>query len=193
MKPHQGSEKYIALDDLKDTDVVFGTRGNGGNASFIRTLEEKAVLYTQLSKFEKMACIKKLINDWAGRFFMLEPDGNCSVVRDSSPSSKLYTSVRRMMNYVVKKNETSDGPRQGQRKKREIQKIKPIRQVSAGSDRTTSSPARSKTMKRLATVTPELQREREFTQTEPLNTNAITRLEEAAICTLATLSSGVCR
>ena len=86
-------------------DLQFGTRGNGGNANFIRTLEEKSTLYTQLSKFEKIDCIQQVITNWDGRFFILQADGSCCMVRDISPSSKLYTSVRRMMNYVVKKNE----------------------------------------------------------------------------------------
>jgi hypothetical protein len=94
-----------ALEDFRNSDVIFGTRGNGGNSTFLSRLEETADRYSHLSKYEKMECIKTIISDWHGRFFIITPDGDCSQVLEfeASPSSKLYTSVRRMMNYVIKK------------------------------------------------------------------------------------------
>lgn len=93
------------LEDFRNSDVIFGTRGNGGNSTFLHRLEETADRYSRLSKYEKMECIKNIISNWHGRFFIITPDGNCSQVLEfeASPSSKLYTSVRRMMNYVIKK------------------------------------------------------------------------------------------
>ena len=92
-----------SVDDFRSIDVIFGTRGNGGNSIFIKRLEETSDHYSSLTKFEKMDFIRQLITDWHGRFYMMTPDGDCTLVRDASPNSKLYTSVRRMMNYVVKK------------------------------------------------------------------------------------------
>ena len=42
---------------------------------------------------------------------MMTPSGDCTLVRDASPNSKLYTSVRRMMNYVVKKKSLNPSSR----------------------------------------------------------------------------------
>jgi hypothetical protein len=105
--------------------------GNGGNSSFLSRLEETADLYGKLSKFEKMECIKKIIADWHGRFFIITPDGSCSQVWadvDTSPSSKLYTSVRRMMNYVIKKrsprNTTNKRRISQSREKKRLRRIK---------------------------------------------------------------------
>ena len=174
------------IDDL----YVLPPQNIGGNTSFIRRLESKAVAYTRLSKFEKMDCIKDLINGWDGRFFMVEPgSGSCTVVRDSSPSSKLYTSVRRMMNYVVKKNETSVGGsgvfnKEGQHRSKKKSRSEVQKPVS------------SRKRKRLATVvTPDSKRVGTFSigtdESEPmvLDTNIIMELEEEAICTLVRLSS----
>eukprot|EP00980_Cylindrotheca_fusiformis_P016823 scaffold5074_cov99-Cylindrotheca_fusiformis.AAC.5 len=105
---HDDSE----LEDFRNSDVIFGTRGNGGNATFLHRLEETADHYSHLSKYEKMECIKDIITNWHGRFFIISPDGNCSQVLEfeASPSSKLYTSVRRMMNYVIKKKSLNSNP-----------------------------------------------------------------------------------
>jgi len=126
-------DKDASLDDFKSNDVIFGTRGNGGNSTFIKRLEDTADLYRSLSKFEKMDYISKIIAEWNGRFFMLRADGSFYLVRDSSPSSKLYTSVRRMMNYVVKKKSTSSNAytslshRKGIEKETSAAKRRPIR------------------------------------------------------------------
>jgi len=106
-----------SLEDFRTSDVIFGTRGNGGNSSFLSRLEETADHYSRLSKYEKMECIKTIIADWHGRFFIITPDGSCSQVYDfeASPSSKLYTSVRRMMNYVIKKKSATSSSKGKQR------------------------------------------------------------------------------
>lgn len=122
------SQKALVLRNLGQTDVVFGTKGNGRNEVFLQLLEEHAGLYVKSSKFEKMALIQRLIRDWKGNFFFLNPKTNeLSLAREKSnssdsdsssadsdeeaslpsTSSKLYTSVRRMMNYVVAKNNYS--------------------------------------------------------------------------------------
>ncbi|KAL3941852.1 MAG: hypothetical protein SGARI_000459 [Bacillariaceae sp.] len=117
------SKKALLLRNLGPTDVVFGTKGNGRNEVFLQLLEEHAGRYVKSSKFEKMALIQRLIRDWKGNFFFLNPKTNeLSLAREKSEqefdsddeesglpstSSKLYTSVRRMMNYVVAKNNYS--------------------------------------------------------------------------------------
>jgi hypothetical protein len=117
------SKKSGLLRNLGKNDVVFGTKGNGRNEVFLQLLEEHAALYVKSSKFEKMGLIQELIRDWKGNFYFLNPKTNelglarenCSsnnnkrgsdATGQSNPStsSKLYTSVRRMMNYVVAKN-----------------------------------------------------------------------------------------
>ncbi|KAG7337452.1 hypothetical protein IV203_018570 [Nitzschia inconspicua] len=115
-----GSKKSILLRNLGKNDVVFGTKGNGRNEVFLQLLEEYAELYVKSSKFEKMGLIQQLIQDWNGNFYFLNPKTNeLGLARENvkkrgsdsseqkspvSTSSKLYTSVRRMMNYVVAKN-----------------------------------------------------------------------------------------
>ena len=182
------TSRKACRDGLAETDVIFGTRGNGRNTPFIRTLEERANLYTRLSKVEKMEFIRDLIIGWVGRFFILGPDGNISVVRDSSPSSKLYISVRRMMNYVVKKT-GGEGPRQSfQHGRREVKKIGPIaRRISFGEcDAATATVDRStEAIKGIATGgNPDSSRMASANFPPPL-----VQLEEAAIATLAALSS----
>jgi hypothetical protein len=121
--PSSYSKKAILLRNLGPSDVVFGTKGNGRNEVFLQLLEEHAGLYVKSSKFEKMALIQRLIRDWKGNFYFLNPKTNeLSLAREKSrenldsddeeaslpsTSSKLYTSVRRMMNYVVAKNNYS--------------------------------------------------------------------------------------
>jgi hypothetical protein len=121
-----GSKKSTLLRNLGKNDVVFGTKGNGRNEVFLQLLEEHAALYVKSSKFDKMGLIQELIRDWKGNFYFLNPKTNelglarenssssnnnnnkrgSDTVETSNPStsSKLYTSVRRMMNYVVAKN-----------------------------------------------------------------------------------------
>jgi len=125
-----------SLEDFRTSDVIFGTRGNGGNSSFLSRLEETADHYSRLSKYEKMECIKNIIADWHGRFFIITPDGSCSQVYEfeASPSSKLYTSVRRMMNYVIKKKavgSTSPGRQRltNSRERKRLRRIKVLERV----------------------------------------------------------------
>lgn len=125
-----------SLEDFRTSDVIFGTRGNGGNSSFLSRLEETADHYSRLSKYEKMECIKSIIAEWHGRFFIITPDGGCSQVYEfeASPSSKLYTSVRRMMNYVIKKKSvgSSSPGRQrvtNSRERKRLRRIKVLERV----------------------------------------------------------------
>jgi hypothetical protein len=133
------SSKSSLLRNLGEYDVVFGTKGNGRNENFLRFLEDSASLYVQSSKFEKMSLIQKLIRDWEGNFYFLNQATNelcLAKGKKKSPhdmggsqdgverhdlmtpgedpakkSSKLYTSVRRMMNYVVAKNHHELSPK----------------------------------------------------------------------------------
>jgi hypothetical protein len=182
--------ELVSLDDLRDSDVVFGTRGNGGNTNFIRRLEEKAIIYTQLSKFEKMACIKQLITDWDGRFFMLDADGKCCMVRDISPSSKLYTSVRRMMNYVVKKAETkmTSPPSSSQQiiAKRKASGRKAKEQVSMDLTSKTTDHSRDKRESNTGVTSPRGVEDYYYAID---TSSAILTLEQAAISTLVSLSA----
>ena len=102
------------LHKLQENDVVFGTKGNGRNEIFLKVLESNSLQYMQLSKFEKMGLIQKIIRDWKGNFYIMNSKTNdlCLAKRkdhelsNSDPNSrKLYTSVRRMMNYVNSKNQ----------------------------------------------------------------------------------------
>ena len=118
------NKKALALRNLGPNDVVFGTKGNGRNESFLACLEEHAAEYVSSSKFVKMSLVQKLIRDWKGNFYFLNPKTNeLSLARENkaneefdsddeeaglpSTSSKLYTSVRRMVNYVVSKGNYS--------------------------------------------------------------------------------------
>lgn len=132
------NQEETSLEDFRTSDVIFGTRGNGGNSSFLIRLEETADHYSRLSKYEKMECIKTIIADWHGRFFIITPDGSCTQVFDfeASPSSKLYTSVRRMMNYVIKKKQsTSNASASGRqrvtnsRERKRLRRIKVLERV----------------------------------------------------------------
>ena len=131
--------KSFLLRNLGEYDVVFGTKGNGRNEVFLKLLEGYASLYIKSSKFEKMGLIQQLIRDWKGNFYFLNPKTNELLLAkeaknsensknkknssssasqkkqvDDTPStsSKLYTSVRRMMNYVIAKNSQQYGSQQ---------------------------------------------------------------------------------
>lgn len=100
------------LHNLEENDVVFGTKGNGRNEVFLKVLENHSEQYMQLSKFQKMGLIQQIIRDWKGNFYILNSKTNdlhLAKKKDhdlstTDPSSrKLYTSVRRMMNYVNSK------------------------------------------------------------------------------------------
>jgi len=102
------------LHDLEENDVVFGTKGNGRNEIFLKVLERNSEQYVQLSKFQKMGLIQKIIRDWKGDFYIMNSKTNnlCLAKKKdhdlsiTDPSSrKLYTSVRRMMNYVNSKSQ----------------------------------------------------------------------------------------
>lgn len=116
------------LRDLNGFDVVFGTKGNGRNEVFLRVLEDHSEQYKQLSKFQKMGLIQQLISNWRGNFYVLDSKTDqLSLVQTKSKtatkigvdqcanhdhepegsalSGKLYTSVRRMMNYVIAKKQ----------------------------------------------------------------------------------------
>lgn len=102
------------LHNLEENDVVFGTKGNGRNEVFLRVLESHSDQYMRLSKFQKMGLIQQIIRDWNGNFYILNSKSNnlrLAKKRDhelspTDPSSrKLYTSVRRMMNYVNSKTQ----------------------------------------------------------------------------------------
>jgi hypothetical protein len=129
--------KNKILHDLDEFDVVFGTKGNGRNEIFLQVLEDHSEKYKQLSKFQKMSLIQQLIRDWRGNFYVLDSKTNelCLVKKkavnggvdadhhrasqyhepeDDIPalSGRLYTSVRRMMNYVItkKQDRNNSGP-----------------------------------------------------------------------------------
>jgi len=98
--------------NLEKNDVVFGTKGNGRNEIFLKVLESHSEQYMQLSKFQKMGLIQKIIRDWKGNFYIMNcktNDLSLAKKMDHNLSStdpysrKLYTSVRRMMNYVNSK------------------------------------------------------------------------------------------
>ncbi len=100
------------MHNLEENDVVFGTKGNGRNEIFLKVLESQSQQYVQLSKFQKMGLIQKIIREWKGNFYIMNPKTNdlCLAKKKNhdlsttDPSSrKLYTSVRRMMNYVNSK------------------------------------------------------------------------------------------
>jgi hypothetical protein len=146
-----GSKKAILLRNLGKNDVVFGTKGNGRNEVFLQLLEEYAEQYVKISKFEKMGLIQQLIREWKGNFYFLNPKTNelglarentkrgSDIVDQGNPStsSKLYTSVRRMMNYVVAKNN--------------YQYVQPTPSTSSATRRTSSeneSPSAQQTKKR---------------------------------------------
>lgn len=104
--------RNFLLHNLEETDVVFGTKGNGRNEIFLKVLESHSKQYMQLSKFQKMGLIQKIIRDWKGNFYIMNSKTNdlCLAKKKdhdlstTDPSSrKLYTSVRRMMNYVNSK------------------------------------------------------------------------------------------
>jgi len=101
------------LHNLGENDVVFGTKGNGRNEVFLKVLEKHSEQYMQLSKFEKMGLIQHIIREWKGNFYILnsQTNGLCLAKKKDNElsttdqsSKKLYTSVRRMMNYVNSKN-----------------------------------------------------------------------------------------
>jgi hypothetical protein len=102
------------LHNLGENDVVFGTKGNGRNEVFLKVLERNSEQYIQLSKFQKMGLIQQIIREWKGNFYILNSKTNdlCLAKKNdhelstTDPSArKLYTSVRRMMNYVNSKNQ----------------------------------------------------------------------------------------
>jgi len=104
--------RNFLLHNLEESDVVFGTKGNGRNEIFLKVLENYSEQYVQLSKFQKMGLIQKIIRDWKGNFYIMSSKTNdlhLAKKKDhdlstTDPSSrKLYTSVRRMMNYVNSK------------------------------------------------------------------------------------------
>jgi len=104
--------RNFLLHNLEESDVVFGTKGNGRNEIFLKVLESHSEQYVQLSKFQKMGLIQKIIRDWKGNFYIMNSKTNdlCLAKKKDhdlstkDPSSrKLYTSVRRMMNYVNSK------------------------------------------------------------------------------------------
>ena len=104
--------RNFLLHSLEESDVVFGTKGNGRNELFLKVLESHSEQYMQLSKFQKMGLIQKIIRDWKGNFYIMNPKTNDLFLAKrkdqdlstTDPSSrKLYTSVRRMMNYVNSK------------------------------------------------------------------------------------------
>ena len=128
------------LHDLEENDVVFGTKGNGRNEIFLKVLESHSEQYVQLSKFQKMGLIQNIIRDWKGNFYILNSKTNdLSLAKKkdhdlstTDPSSrKLYTSVRRMMNYVNSKVQ-----RQSHSHQQQIQTTRGI--PSAGIARATS-------------------------------------------------------
>ena len=104
--------RNFLLHNLEKNDVVFGTKGNGRNEIFLKVLESHSEQYMQLSKFQKMGLIQKIIRDWKGNFYIMNCKTNdlCLAKKmdhdlsTTDPySRKLYTSVRRMMNYVNSK------------------------------------------------------------------------------------------
>jgi hypothetical protein len=104
--------RNFLLHNLEESDVVFGTKGNGRNEIFLKVLESHSEQYVQLSKFQKMGLIQKIIRDWKGNFYIMNSKTNDLCIAKKKdhdlstkdPSSrKLYTSVRRMMNYVNSK------------------------------------------------------------------------------------------
>ena len=104
--------RNFLLHNLEESDVVFGTKGNGRNEIFLKVLERHSQQYVELSKFQKMGLIQKIIREWKGNFYIMNPKTNdlCLAKKKNhnlstaDPSSrKLYTSVRRMMNYVNSK------------------------------------------------------------------------------------------
>ncbi len=108
--------RNFLLHSLEESDVVFGTKGNGRNELFLKVLESHSEQYIQLSKFQKMGLIQKIIRDWKGNFYIMNAKTNelflakrkNKDLTTTDPSSrKLYTSVRRMMNYVNSKRADS--------------------------------------------------------------------------------------
>ena len=104
--------RNFLLHNLEENDVVFGTKGNGRNEMFLKVLEDHSEQYVHLSKFQKMALIQEIIREWKGNFYIMNAKTNdlCLAKKkdhdlsSTDPSSrKLYTSVRRMMNYVNSK------------------------------------------------------------------------------------------
>ena len=104
--------RNFLLHNLEKNDVVFGTKGNGRNEIFLKVLESHSEQYMQLSKFQKMGLIQKIIREWKGNFYIMNcktNDLSLAKKMDHNLSStdpysrKLYTSVRRMMNYVNSK------------------------------------------------------------------------------------------
>ncbi|KAL3936051.1 MAG: hypothetical protein SGBAC_008548 [Bacillariaceae sp.] len=181
-----------SLEDFRTSDVIFGTRGNGGNSSFLSRLEETADHYSRLSKYEKMECIKNIIADWHGRFFIITPDGSCSQVYEfeASPSSKLYTSVRRMMNYVIKKKSVvsvSPGKQRmtNSRERKRLRRIKvlerfPIHQVQV-SDHSEEEASD------ISVGNEDLQDQQQQQQQPSFNIQRIATLEDSAIHVLVSL------
>ncbi|KAG7343267.1 hypothetical protein IV203_021212 [Nitzschia inconspicua] len=168
-----GSKKSILLRNLGKNDVVFGTKGNGRNEVFLQLLEEYAELYVKSSKFEKMGLIQQLIQDWNGNFYFLNPKTNeLGLARENvkkrgsdsseqkspvSTSSKLYTSVRRMMNYVVAKNNyqyVQSMPSSSSTVTRETQQ-RPVAQQNNVARKRSFSPLPVKSSKRKAVSTSE--------------------------------------
>jgi hypothetical protein len=104
--------RNFLLHNLEESDVVFGTKGNGRNEIFLKVLESHSEQYVQLPKFQKMGLIQKIIREWKGNFYIMNSKTNDLYLAKrkdhdlstKDPSSrKLYTSVRRMMNYVNSK------------------------------------------------------------------------------------------
>lgn len=111
--------RNFLLHSLEESDVVFGTKGNGRNELFLKLLESHSEQYIQLSKFQKMGLIQKIIQDWKGNFYIMNAKTNQLFLAKrknqdlstTDPSSrKLYTSVRRMMNYVNSKDKRQTPP-----------------------------------------------------------------------------------
>jgi hypothetical protein len=117
------------LHNLGENDVVFGTKGNGRNEVFLKVLERNSEQYIHLSKFQKMGLIQQIIREWKGNFYILNSKTNdlCLAKKNdhelstTDPSArKLYTSVRRMMNYVNSKNQRQHQQQPQQQQQREI-------------------------------------------------------------------------
>ena len=116
------------LHNLGENDVVFGTKGNGRNEVFLKVLERNSEQYIQLSKFQKMGLIQQIIREWKGNFYILNSKTNdlCLAKKNNhelsttDPSArKLYTSVRRMMNYVNSKNQRQHQPSPSQQQQQQ--------------------------------------------------------------------------
>jgi len=73
---------------LKETDVVFGTKGNGRNQLFLKELERQSFRYRVMSKADKMELIQTIIRDWPGDFYVWKSGDGDSSSSSSSSGSK---------------------------------------------------------------------------------------------------------